>query len=76
MSKFKKGDRVVLIELCDNTQEWDKVSLGSVGVVIKVDDSPKYRNEVVFENENQDALCDHKLEFESVYNSPLYQALL
>lgn len=66
MSKFKEGDKVVVL----NTP-FGKIAkaVGSTGTVSYIED--KY----VATHEHGTAFQEEELELESVYNSPLYKAL-
>ncbi len=75
MSKFKVGDEVVLVEF-EGIAEDFSLQIGDVGVVIQENDNSRdYQSKVKFLNAI--TVCkDKELELLSVYNSPLYKALL
>lgn len=83
MSKFKVGDRVVVVSKCwidgaPRTDDSSNLKVGSVFTIEKVT-RDWTKQDIYWDDERSakhNAESDKTLELESVYNSPLYQALL
>lgn len=74
--KFKTGDRVVLVKICSISDPRDLVPVGTAGIITGTEDTKNiYKYEVLFDCGKDDAFGDEHLEFEQLYDSPLYKAL-
>lgn len=74
MGKFKKGDRVVVID-ASSFGNPEKV-LHASGTIHKIDDEFGYDYIVHLFGPNDDFFYEEELELEKLFNSPLYKALL
>lgn len=72
-TKFKVGDRVVVtnIKYSQDEEEYQKY-VGKLATVLEIDSIPKIKFDY---NNKIDLFYQEELEFEEIYNTPLYRAL-
>lgn len=80
MSKFKIGDRVVLINAIPIGED-DVIPVGSTATVLENDDTSFITfdntdyNDSFFLDEPANCTYEGNLEFEEIYNTPLYKVM-